>query len=100
MGWEDPEGATRRDAISTGGSGVTAPYRSEVFTADDGELGIRVLGVTQAEWDAAIEYIELLQDALLRSAGYVYVNGWAEDEAVIKRGKELRALLRIKGAGG
>lgn len=54
----------------------------------------------EAQWHAAaVEYIDLLQDACGRSAGSLIVRGWGESEAVIQRGRELRAILGIKGAG-
>jgi hypothetical protein len=48
--------------------------------------------------EAAVEYIGLLQAALNRSAVYLHVHGWKEDDAAIQRGKELRATLGIQGS--
>lgn len=51
-------------------------------------------------WSAdAVEYIELLQDAGGRMAGFLFTHGWHEDDAVVQRGKDLRAQLGVKGQG-
>ena len=42
------------------------PYRSEVFTAEDGEQGIRVFAVTQEEWTAAQRTIAIQLEELER----------------------------------
>lgn len=48
---------------------------------------------------AAVEYIELLQDACARFTLFAHFHGYLESPEVIQRGKELRAILGIKGAG-
>lgn len=64
----------------------------------DGNLGYQMADVDQ--WtEAAEEYINLLQDSLAKSAVYLFVHGWVEDDAIVERGKELRAILGIKGSG-
>lgn len=56
--------------------------------------------VGDKEWrENAIEYINLLQDACERAAGFLYVHGWHEKPEGVQRGKDLRAALGIKGTG-
>ncbi len=39
------------------------------------------------------EYIELLEEALSNSAGFLHVHGWRESEEKIQKGKDLREKI-------
>ena len=52
-----------------------------------------------AALEPIIEYVNLLQDELVRSGGYMHVHGWGADPEAVKRGKRLRAITGIKGTG-
>lgn len=64
----------------------------------DGNMGYQFDEV-DAWTEAAVEYIDLLQGELERSMGYLHVHGWTVPDEKVQRGKELRAILDIKGTG-
>lgn len=64
----------------------------------NGNLGYE-FGLVDEWTEAAQEYIDLLQGELERSMGFLHVHGWTVPDEKVQRGKELRAILGIKGTG-
>jgi hypothetical protein len=50
--------------------------------------------------DLQAEYIELLEEELHRSAGFLHVHGWTTPDEKVQRGEELRQAIANEGGEG